>query len=155
MVNLSYQYECKADAKGRIKLPTGLKAELAEVWEDGFIIKRSTFGKCLEFYPVPVWNKELQRINKINRYKAKNIQFIRNFMAGVKRANPDANDRILVPKELMEAIGMSKNVVLAPLIDHLEIWDKETYEKMLQSLTNEEKEALAEEVMEDIDKVAE
>ncbi len=153
MVNLSYQYECKADAKGRIKLPSGLKTELADVWDEGFIIKRSTFGKCLEFYPVSVWNKELARINKINRYKAKNIQFIRNFMAGVKQANPDASDRILVPKELMEAIGMSKNVVLAPLIDHLEIWDKETYENMLNSLTNEEKEALAEDVMKDFDNV--
>jgi MraZ protein len=151
MINLSYQYECKADAKGRIKLPTGLKTELADVWNDGFIIKRSTFGKCLEFYPSSVWNQELAKINKLNRYKAKNVRFMRSFLTGVKQANPDANDRVLIPKELMEVAGLSKEVVLAPLIDRLEIWDKKTYEEMIRSMSNEEYQELAEDVMQNID----
>ncbi len=151
MINISYQYECKADAKGRIKLPSGLKTELADVWNEGFIIKRSTFGSCLEFYPTSVWNKELAKINSLNRYKAKNVRFMRQFLTGVKQANPDASDRILIPKELMEVAGLKKEVVLAPLIDRMEIWDKTKYEEMISQMDNEEFQGLAEEVMDQIE----
>jgi MraZ protein len=96
-------------------------------------------------------NKELAKINSLNRYKAKNVRFMRQFLTGVKQANPDASDRILIPKELMEVAGLKKEVVLAPLIDRMEIWDKTKYEEMISKMDNEEFQGLAEEVMDQIE----
>jgi MraZ protein len=56
---LYFTYECKVDAKGRILLPSGLKKELAAVLDEGFVIKKSVFFKCLELYPKAKWVKEL------------------------------------------------------------------------------------------------
>lgn len=149
MTKLSYTYEVKADAKGRLKIPTGLKKELEDVLKEGFIIKRSIFFQCLELYPQSVWDQEIAQINKLNRFVKKNVAFIRKFMAGVKPVQLDTNDRLLISKELLEFAGISKNIVLTPQINKVEIWDKETYESDLEKAGDMG--ALAEEVMGNLD----
>ena len=57
MTNLTYTYECKADSKGRVALPGGLKKELAPVLNNGFVVKKSVFYNCLELYPKAEWEK--------------------------------------------------------------------------------------------------
>ena len=82
-------YECKVDAKGRLLLPAPLKKQLAANLQDGFVLKRSVFDKCLELWPMAEWNLMMQKINKLNRFNKKNNDFIRKFMAGVKMIEID------------------------------------------------------------------
>lgn len=148
MVNLTTSYECKVDTKGRLMLPNGLKKELAGVLEEGFILKRSVFYQCLEMYPRQEWDKELAFINKLNRFKKKNVDFIHRYMAGVKPAELDNSGRIQIPKNLAVFADISKNIVIAPQINKVEIWDKDLYE---QAISDEAIDfaALTEEVMGD------
>jgi len=57
MISILGTYECKADAKGRVMLPSGLKKQVLPVLDDGFVIKRSVFNKCLEIHPMSEWKK--------------------------------------------------------------------------------------------------
>lgn len=84
MVNLIGTYECKVDAKGRMMVPSALKKQLSPLLKDGFVLKRSVFQPCLELYPMEEWNKLMQKVNGLNRFKKKNNDFIRRFTAGVK-----------------------------------------------------------------------
>ena len=77
-------YECKADDKGRIMLPMSLKKQLSDKLKNGFVIKRAVFNQCLELYPLKEWDGLMDRINKLNRFNKKNIDFIRRFTAGVR-----------------------------------------------------------------------
>ena len=92
---------------------------------DGFVIKKSVFYKCLELYPKAEWREEMNGIDKLNRFVKKNVDFIRRFMAGVKPVDLDNNARLLIPKDLMTFAGISKNIVMTSQINKIEIWDKE------------------------------
>ncbi|ADY29836.1 MULTISPECIES: division/cell wall cluster transcriptional repressor MraZ [Cellulophaga] len=146
MVNFIGTYECKADVKGRVMVPSALKSQMASVLNKGFVIKRSVFQPCLELYPMEEWNLLMEKMNKKNRFKKKNNDFIRRFSAGVKIVELDATGRLLIPKNLVEIANITKDVVLSSAINIIEIWDKDSYEKVIEE-DAENFADLAEEVM--------
>ena len=141
-------YECKADVKGRIMLPAALKKQLSKSLHKGFVIKRAVFNKCLELYPENQWSLMMNKINSLNRFNKKNIDFIRRFTAGVKMIELDSSGRFLIPKNLLLYANIEKEVVVSSAVNILEIWDKKMYEKTIDSALIDFPE-LAEEVMGD------
>ncbi len=148
MISFIGTYDCKADAKGRVMIPVTLKNQMAPIINKGFVIKRSVFQPCLELYPMEEWNLLMEKMNRKNRFKKKNNDFIRRFSAGVKPVEVDATGRLLIPKNLIAVAGINKEVVLSSAINIIEIWDKDSYEKVLDE-TAENFAELAEEVMGD------
>jgi len=139
-------YECKADAKGRLMLPVALKKQLSSSMQTGFVLKRAVFQPCLELYPMKEWEELMQKVNKLNRFKKKNNDFIRRFTAGVKPIELDASGRLLVPKDLVGFANITKEVVVSSAVNIIEIWDKKLYEKAIDDAADDFAE-LAEEVM--------
>ena len=130
--------------------PVAFKGQLEKSLSDGFVIKRSIFRKCLELYPQEEWNLESKRINNLNRFVKKNVDFIRKFMAGVKTVELDVTGRLLIPKDLIHYANIKKEIVLASVVNKIEIWDKSEYEKAVD-YDSDEFADLAEEVMGDIE----
>ena len=149
MINFNEAYYCKADAKGRVMLPSTLKNRLLPVLKEGFVLKRSVSGACLELWPMSQWDDMMLKIKKLNRFVKKNNDFIRIFMAGVKEVEIDSAGRLLIPKNLMAIAGIRKEIALSPSVDIIEIWDKDSYEKAIE-ITDEQFEVLAEDVMGDL-----
>ena len=141
-------YECKADTKGRIMLPAALKKQLSNHLNKSFVIKRAVFNTCLELYPLDQWQGLMEKVNKLNRFNKKNNDFIRRFTAGVKLLEIDTTGRLLIPKDLTNHAKISKEVVVSSVVNILEIWDKDLYEKSIDEATTDFA-ALAEEVMGD------
>jgi len=139
-------YECKADAKGRLMLPAALKKQLSPVLQNGFVIKRAVFQPCLELYPMNEWHVLMNKMNKLNRFKKKNNDFIRRFTAGVKMIEVDSTGRLLIPKDLVVFANISKDLVVSSAINIIEIWDKGKYEQAIDNATVDFAD-LAEEVM--------
>lgn len=150
MLNLIGTYECKIDAKGRLMLPGAFKKQLASILQDGFVLKRAVFQKCLELYPIAEWNTLSAKVNKLNRFNKKNDEFIRRFNAGVKPVEVDGAGRILVSKDLGAFAKLEKSIVVNAAFNILEIWDKELYEKAIDEASVDFAD-LAEEVMGDND----
>ncbi len=113
---------------------------------EGFVIKRSVFRNCLELYPMQEYNLMMEKMNKKNRFIKKNNDFIRRFTAGVKVIDIDSTGRLLIPKNLIAVANIKKEIVLSSAINIVEIWDKESYEQVLEE-TAIDFEALTEEVM--------
>ena len=139
-------HECKADVKGRIMLPSSLKKQLSSVLQDGFVLKRAVFQNCLELYPITEWNELIENVNSLNRFKKKNNDFIRRFTAGVRLVELDSSSRFLIPKDLIDFAGISKDIVISSSVNIIEIWDKSSYEKVLEDSAIDFA-ALAEDVM--------
>lgn len=142
MYNLAGEYECKIDAKGRLKLPSALLKQLGR--ELTFTINRG-FEKHLMLYPQDVWEKKTNEINHLNIYVRKNREVIRYFHRGASRLNCDSADRILIPKSLKAYADLEKDVVLFAYHEQIEIWSKNEYELMLEQ-EPEDFSLLAEEV---------
>ena len=131
MLHFIGTYQCKADEKGRIMLPVSLKKQLSDKLKYGFVIKRAVFNSCLELYPLKEWDELMLRINKLNRFNKKNIDFIRRFTAGVRQIDIDISGRILIPKDLINHAKISKDIVVSSAVNILEIWDKGLYEEAI------------------------
>ena len=127
-------------------LPSALKKQLSPVMQKGFVLKRAVFQSCLELYPMNEWELLMEKINKLNRFKKKNNDFIRRFTAGVKVVELDGSGRLLIPKDLISFAGISKNLVVSSAVSIVEIWDKTNYEKAIDDAAMDFAD-LAEEVM--------
>lgn len=129
-------------------IPVALKKQLAAQMQDGFVLKRAVFNRCLELYPLKEWEALMERVNKLNRFNKKNNDFIRRFTAGVKLVEIDASGRLLIPKDLVVHAAMKKQIVISSAVNILELWDKDNYEAAIDAATVDFA-ALAEEVMGD------
>ena len=127
-------------------LPSAIKKQLLPILQNGFVLKRAVFQPCLELYPMAEWELLMQKMNKLNRFKKKNNDFIRRFTAGVKIVEVDSTGRLLVPRDLMVFSGISKDIVVSSAINIVEIWDKDKYEQAIDDAADDFAD-LAEEVM--------
>lgn len=125
------EYECKIDAKGRMRMPSGLIAQLGQAEALNFVINRG-FEKCLMLYPEPVWERITNEINQLNLYNKKNRDFVRYFYRGAQKVAMDSADRILVSKRLLEYAGIDKEIILSAYNDRIEIWAADQYESLLE-----------------------
>lgn len=146
LLNLIGTYNCKADAKGRVMIPSDLKRQLAPVAPSGFVLKRAVFRPCLELYPMEEWQKLMEKVGRLNRFNRKNNDFIRRFTAGVRTVEMDGTGRLNIPRDLMVFAGIQKEIVLSSAINIVEIWDTEKYERAIDDASNDFAD-LAEEVM--------
>lgn len=145
MTNLIGEYECRIDDKGRIILPAGLKKQIPPEAEERFVINRG-FETCLSLYPMNEWRKTIDEVNRLNMYNRKNRNFARYFSRGASELVLDGNNRLLLPKTLLEYAGIQRDVILFAFSNRIEVWAKDKYENLM----NEEPEdfaLLAEEVM--------
>ncbi|UBM63056.1 division/cell wall cluster transcriptional repressor MraZ [Candidatus Sulfidibacterium hydrothermale] len=146
MLNVIGTYEARIDAKGRFMFPVAYKTQMGDEIRKGFVVKRSIFKKCLELFPAEQWKIESAMVAKLNMFKKKNAEFVTKFMAGVKPVELDGTGRLLLPKDLLQYGGITKHIVLTSVVNRIEIWDKEAYEKAVDYNPDDFAE-LAEEVM--------
>lgn len=136
---LTGEYECKLDAKGRLRLPTALIRQFGFNGVLELAINRG-FEKHLMMYPKTVWDGKTKIFNQLNIYNSKERQAMRYFYRGASMINMDSADRILLPGNLIDYAGLKKNVILFAYHEQIEIWDKEMYFDML----NDEPESFSE-----------
>lgn len=127
-------------------MPAPLKKQLMAVLEEGFVIKRSVFQRCLELYPLKEWNVVMADVNGLNRFIKKNNDFIRMFTAGVKLVELDGASRLNITKDLVTYAALNTNIVMSSAVNMIEIWDKDAYELALNN-PDVDFGALAEDVM--------
>jgi MraZ protein len=124
-------YTCKVDVKGRIILPVAFKKQMPADAQDHFVVRKDIFDNCLVLYAIEDWNRQLVKIRKkLNTYNREQNMFHRMFFKGTAELSLDNNNRLLVPKRLMEMIGAERDVVLAGQDGKIEIWAAENYEKI-------------------------
>jgi len=126
---LTGEYECKMDAKGRVRIPSNLLMQLGQN-KLQFTINRG-YEKHLMLYPREVWGNKTKEINRLNIHNTKHREVIRYFHRGATHISLDAAERLLIPKSLIEYAGLQKKLVLFAYQQQIEIWSKTNYDAML------------------------
>ena len=129
MFQLTGEYNCKADAKGRVRLPSALVRQFGE-GVNQFTVNRG-FEKHLIMYPKEVGEQKTKEINQLNIYNKKHRQVIRYFYRGATEISLDSADRILIPKVLLDYAEIKNELILFAYQDQVEIWSKEKYSQMI------------------------
>lgn len=147
MISFIGEYTCKLDSKGRIVFPSSFKKQMTGSNQEKFVVKGDIFENCLVLYPNAEWERQVKILRKkINPYKKEHNKFLRRFYKGMAEILLDANNRLLLPKRLLEEIGAEKELVMAGQYGKIEIWAKDRYEQI--ELGDDEFAGMAEDIME-------
>lgn len=143
MVTFIGNYTSKMDDKGRLVFPSPLKNMLPEGSDMRFVVKKDIFSDCLEMYTFEEWARQSEEVrSRLDMFNEEHARFWRAYMRDRDIVEPDAKfGRISISKELLDRIGVTKEVVFSGNDYKIEIWAKEQYEA--SKISNEEFIAIA------------
>jgi MraZ protein len=134
MIHFLGEYEVTLDAKGRFLLPAKLLSQLPDGAETNFVMNRG-FDDCLHLYPMQNWMVVSSEIEDLPDHDDDNRKLKKYFNYGVATAELDSANRLLLPANLKDYAGLTKDVVLSCTKKRIEIWDKSKYHQFFDSLT--------------------
>ena len=143
MVTFYGKYTSKLDDKGRLVLPAPLKGLLPEGSDMRFVVMKDIFADCLEMYTYQEWEQQAAEVRaRLNFFNVEHATFWRAYMRDCVIVEPDAKfGRITISKELLEVIGVTKEVEFVGNGFKIEVWAKEKYEA--SRISNEDFVAIA------------
>ena len=117
------------DDKGRLVFPAAFKSLMPPGEQMRFVIRKDIFEKCLEMYTYDEWERQSEEVkSRLDFFRKEHAMFWRKYMSDRALVQPDAKmGRFIVPKELLEAIGVNKDVVFSGNDHKIEIWAKEAF----------------------------
>lgn len=132
------QFSHSIDAKGRIIVPAKFREGLGL----RFVATKGN-DNCLNIYTMEEWDKLVERLNALPTSNKIARMYVRKITANAAECEPDNNGRILIPQNLREYAGIEKDIVSIGVNDHVEIWDKDTWDKynVEELISDEEMEA--------------
>lgn len=123
-------YNQSMDVKGRMAFP----AKLREIIGERFVVTKGLDG-CLFVYSLEEFEVRAEKVKALPMAKARNLQ--RTFMANAVEVEADKQGRILIPQTLREIAGLEKEIVVAGVSDRCEIWDKQKWDELNNSVDDE------------------
>ncbi|NVM23256.1 MAG: division/cell wall cluster transcriptional repressor MraZ [Desulfobacterales bacterium] len=128
------------DPKGRLIIPARFRDALKQSSVDGIMV--SKMDRALFCYSFEQWHKLEERIANL-AVKSDNMRrFRRIFIGGAFECQLDKQGRILIPPSLRQYAGLGKEVVLVGVLEHFEIWSRESWieedSKFQDDLKNED-----------------
>ena len=125
------EYTVKIDDKGRMVFPSAFKSLMSADGDMRFVIKKDIFEDCLEMYTFEEWERQSSEAkSRLNFFNRDHAMFWREYMRDRAIVEPDGKvGRISIPKKLLEAIGVNKEVVFSGNDYKIEIWAREKFEE--------------------------
>lgn len=109
------EYQHNLDSKGRLFIPAKLREELGNV----FYVTLS-MDRCLSAYSAESWRDFSDKVNAMPYVKQRKM---RPLFAYAAKCELDTQGRILIPQNLRDYAGLSKNVTVVGCNNHAELWD--------------------------------
>jgi MraZ protein len=87
---------------------------------------------CLVAYTPAQWEAIEARSGKLSTVKSNVQSFLRYFYSGATECELDKQGRVLIPPSLREAVGLDRQVVVAGMLNRLEIWNQTRWEEEMK-----------------------
>ncbi len=118
------------DSKGRVNIPAKMRKSISPEANDTFVVTRG-IDKCIVAYPLDEWKKYEESFQKLNQYDDKNRFFLRVVLPLCEEVTLDTQQRILLPKHLLEYAEIEGRVLVIGMMDHIEFWNPDEYESYM------------------------
>jgi len=137
------EYKTKITEKKRISLPKKFRDEIG----DDLILTRG-YENALILVNKKLWENIAKDVLK-GSFTSKDIRDTSRFLVGgAKEIQLDTQGRFVVPESLLEHAGLKSDVIFLGLINWIEIWDLQQWQKRLDYLKKH-----GEEIAEEINKM--
>ena len=118
------------DDKNRLTLP----ARFREAFAAGVFLTRG-FDRCVSVYTPDAWDQFVSvRLADLDTFTQEARQMTRYHYAGASDAELDRQGRVVLPQALLDHAGLSRDVIVAGLRDHLEIWDRVAWQTQMEEV---------------------
>jgi len=112
------------DDKGRLQVPGKWRSKLAE----GAVITKG-FDGSLKFYPLSEWTQIAEKLSQLPQSTPSARAYVRQTLAGAVDVELDKAGRVVIPPYLRQFAHLQKQVVLAGLHNHIEVWEAAVWER--------------------------
>ncbi len=129
------------DSKGRMAIPSRYRERLAAMADGCLVLTLSPLDQSLWLYPLPEWEViegKLAALSDFETQSRRTKQMMRGYASDCQL---DGQGRILLPQELRDYAGLSKDIIMLGQGNKFELWDA--------SVWNEQREAWLRAVGED------
>jgi MraZ protein len=112
------------DAKGRLAMPTRYRERIVERSDGRLVATVDRSDRCLLIYPLPEWEEielKLRRLPTLNPI-ARRLQ--RLMIGHASDLELDSSGRILIPPNLRDYAGLTRDAVLIGQGNRFELWDE-------------------------------
>ena len=130
MTFFTSEFVSKLDSKGRLVLPSRIKAQLPS-GDGNELMMRKGFEQCLIIYPMVEFKKVFSKISALNEFNEEYRKLQRNFFSGTAMVEMDANGRFVIPKNMLAYAQLEKDLILIGTGNKVEVWNPSIYEKHL------------------------
>ena len=120
------QFEHSLDEKGRLVIPSKLKAELKNV---STLYVLQGFEGCMSIYAPEHFEKLVESLQGYSYLNKEARNYVRLTLASVVELSVDKVGRVLISPQTLAKYSIKKNVMVIGVNDHIEVWDKEAYLK--------------------------
>ena len=119
-------HEHTLDGKSRLTLP----AKFRQAFAGGVVVTRG-LDPCLVAFPRDEWARSQSRIAELDSLSGEARSLQRVVYANAVEGDLDKQGRIVIPGALKEFAALDRDVVVAGVNDHLEIWDRAAWRREL------------------------
>jgi len=116
--------ELTLDSKGRLVLPTRYRERVAERCGGKLILTIHPGGECLLIYPLPDWEELERKLMRLPNLRPDAQRVQRLLVGHAADLELDAHGRMLLPANLRDFAGLSRDAVLIGQGSHFELWDE-------------------------------
>ena len=134
----------KIDDRGRLKVPTDFRRAFEETYGVDFFVT-SIQGDSTLLYPLQIWDEIEQQLARLPRTHPGKRRFLERVSYYGMQGKLDSQGRIVIPPLLRTSARMVGEVVVLGMQDHLQVWNRELFERRLVSepITDEDLDALS------------
>ncbi len=129
---LKGSFKFSVDKKGRLSIPAKLRKDVRPEAENTFVFTKGT-EKCIYVYPLDEWKKFEEKLAALNPHNKEEGFIRRRFLQFASDDTLDAQNRLLVPKELAEYAGLDGEAFILGSLEKFEIWNPETYDNYVMN----------------------
>ncbi|MDL2308093.1 division/cell wall cluster transcriptional repressor MraZ [Bacteroidales bacterium OttesenSCG-928-B11] len=119
-------WEATIEKHGRLKLPSALIKALPEDERKELWITHG-FGKHIMLWTASAFDAKMKDLDKLNPNEIASKKYRNAFLRNLTHVDIDAQDRFVIPKPLLEAYNVVKDVVLVLAKGQIELWDLAEY----------------------------
>ena len=116
------EFQHTLDAKGRVSLPRRFRDEIGTR-----VVVSKGLDTCLYVYSAEGHRAFLDALLGAGDFDPNSRAVRRFFMAGASEAEIDSAGRVMVSQVLRDFAGLNKDVIVAGVGDHLEVWDAKAW----------------------------
>ena len=122
-------HEHSLDDKNRLTLP----AKFRDAFAEGVVVSRGMDG-CLYAHPRAAWERLAERIGGLDPLSRESRVMQRHLFSGAAAGELDKQGRMVLPAPLLEGAGLGRELTVAGVYDHLEIWDRAAWRAHLNEV---------------------